>query len=147
MVCLLFLFLAGIALSLPVVQTKLAHYFTGKINQQYGTNINVEQVAVTAFGGVKLKKVLIKDHFNDTLIFAKRINTSILDFDKLIDGDLLFGNIRVDGLQLDITTYKNEKDTNLDVFIAAFDDGSKSTSKFLMTAKSMTVTNLSLIHI
>ena len=144
-VFLLFLFLAGIALSLPVVQTKLAHYFTGKINQQYGTNINVEQVAVTAFGGVKLKKVLIKDHFNDTLIFAKRINTSILDLDKLIDGDLLFGNVRVDGLQLDITTYKNEKDTNLDVFIAAFDDGSKSTSKFLMTAKSMTVTNSSVI--
>lgn len=136
-----FLLLLGITFSLPVVQTKLAHYFTEKINKQYGTNIYVDQIAVTAFGSVKLKKILIKDHKNDTLIYAKRINTSILDFNKLIHGDLLFGTLRADNLQLDITTYKNEKETNLDLFVAAFDDGKKSTSKFLLTADRLVLSN------
>lgn len=56
LVLLLLLLLTAIALTLPVVQTKLAHYATEKINKKYGTDINVEQVAVTVFGGVKLKK-------------------------------------------------------------------------------------------
>jgi hypothetical protein len=132
---------------LPVVQTKLAHYFTEKINKQYGTNIYVDQVAVTAFGSVKLKKVLIKDHFKDTLIYAKRINTSILDINKLTNGILLFGTLRADELHLDITTYKNEKNTNLDVFIASFDNGTKSKSKFLLTANNLKVTNSRVIVI
>ena len=68
-------------------------------------------------------------------------NTSILDFNKLINGDLLFGALRADNLQLDITTYKNEKETNLDLFVAAFDDGKKSTSKFLLTADRLILSN------
>ncbi len=141
------LLLLGITFSLPVVQTKLAHYYTEKINKQYGTNIYVNQVAVTAFGSVKLKKVLIKDHFKDTLIYAKRINTSILDLNKLTNGTLLFGTLRADELHLDIKTYKNEKNTNLDFFIAAFDKGSKSKSKFLLTANNLKVTNSRVIVI
>lgn len=141
------LLLLGIAFSLPIVQTKLAHYFTEKINKQYGTNIYVDQVAVTAFGSVKLKKVLIKDHHQDTLIFAKRINTSILDVNKLLNGDLLFGTLRADDLHLDIKTYKKEKDTNLDLFVAAFDDGSKSSTKFLLKASKLIITNSRVIVI
>ena len=121
LVLLLLILVSGIALTLPSVQTKIANYYTEKINAQYGTNINVEQVAITVFGSVKLKKVLIKDHHNDTLIYANRIATSILDSKKLINGTLLFGGLRVDGLLLNIKTYKNEKNTNLNKFIAAFD--------------------------
>ena len=59
----LLLLLFSIALSLPFVQTKIAHYATDKLNKDYGTNINIDEVAVTFFGGVKLKKVLIKIEF------------------------------------------------------------------------------------
>ena len=41
-VLLLLLLSLGIALSLPVVQTKIAQYFTEKLNKQYGTDIYVE---------------------------------------------------------------------------------------------------------
>ncbi len=141
LVLLLLLLLTAIALTLPVVQTKLAHYATEKINKKYGTDINVEQVAVTVFGGVKLKKIMIKDANKDTLIYANRVNTSILDFKKLIDGDLIFGAMRADGLTLNIKTKKGEKDSNLDKFIDTFDDGKPSSGKFLMTSKKITLTN------
>lgn len=131
----------GIALSLPSVQTKIAHYLTEKINKQYGTNINIEQATVTIYGGVKLKKVAIKDHKNNILIFANRINTNVLDSKKLIDGDLLFGDIRIDGFLLNLKNYKGEKDSNLDKFIASFDTGKKSTKPFLMKANKIYLTN------
>ena len=134
LVLLVLLLATGITLSLPVVQTKIAHYITDKLNKEYKTNINVEQVEVNIFGGVQLKKVLIKDERKDTLIFAKRIVTTILDTKKLLHGDLLFGNMTADGLILNIKTYKGDDDTNLDKFIAAFDDGKPASGNFLMTS-------------
>lgn len=136
-VLLLLLLLMVVALSLPYVQTKIAHYATDKLNKEYGTKISIDQVAFTFFGGVKLKKVLVLDHHNDTLIYSQRIKTSILDMNKLINGKLLFGDLQFDQFYLQIKTYKKEKETNLDLFIAAFDDGKKSSGKFLMTSKNI----------
>lgn len=65
-----------IALSLPFVQTKLAQYFMKSINDDYGLHMDIDEVQLTLFGGVKLKKVLIIDHHKDTLIYVKRLNTS-----------------------------------------------------------------------
>ena len=131
----------GIALTLPFVQTKIAQYATTEINKSYKTNINIEQISITIFGGVKLKKILIFDHHKDTLIFTKRINTNILDFKKLTSGDLHFGDIRLDGLTLNMKTYKGEHETNLDKFIASFDSGKPSKKKFLLTANNAFITN------
>ncbi|HRZ74318.1 MAG TPA: hypothetical protein P5335_05235, partial [Flavobacterium sp.] len=141
MVFLLLVLILGILLSLPVVQTKIGQYITEQINKDYGTDINVEQVALTVFGGVKLKKVLIKDHHKDTLFYINRLKTNILDFNKLYNGDLLFGDIRIDGLIFDLKQYKNEKETNLDKFVSAFDDGSPSTGNFFMKADAIYLKN------
>jgi hypothetical protein len=49
------LLLLAIALSLPFVQTKIARYATNYLNEDFGTNIQIEKVAISVFGGVKLK--------------------------------------------------------------------------------------------
>ena len=141
LVLILLLLVSGIALTLPVVQTRLAQYLTEKINADYKIKISVDQVAVTVFGGVKLKKVLILDHHNDTLIAANRINTTILDFGKLTSGDLFFGVVRVDELLLNMKTYKGERESNLDQFIAAFNSKKPSSKKFLMKAEKIYLTD------
>jgi hypothetical protein len=136
------LLVLGITLTLPFVQTKIAHYFMRSINQDFGTNISIDEVAVSVFGGVKFKKVLIRDHHNDTLIYTDRIKTSILDGKKLLDGDLLFGELRLNKLLFNLKTYKNEKQTNLDVFINAFGTSKEPTVKhFLLTAEDAYITN------
>ena len=137
----LLLLLVSIAFSLPFVQTKIAHYATDKLNKDYGTNINIDEVTITFFGGVKLKKVLILDHHDDTLIYSQRIKTSVLDFNKLLDGKLLFGDLRLDQFYLQIKNYKGEKDTNLDLFVDAFDDGKPGSGKFLMKSKNVYLKN------
>ena len=96
---------------------------------------------MSVFGGVKLKKVLILDHHSDTLIYANRIKTNILDGKKILDGDLIFGNLGLDGLLFNLKTYKKEKNTNLDKFIAAFDTGKPQKKHFLMTANKAVISN------
>jgi hypothetical protein len=136
------LLVLGIALSLPFTQIKIAKYFIQKINKDYGIHIVIDEVAVSVFGGVKLKKVMILDHHNDTLIYANRIKTNVLDGKKLLDGDLVFGDIRLDGLVFNLKTYKNEKITNLDKFIDAFETGKQPSKKhFLMTAQKASIAN------
>ena len=136
----------GIAFTLPFVQTQLGNYATNALNKKYKTHINVEQVSLTIFGGVKLKKVLILDHHKDTLIYANRVKTNILDWEKLLNVNLIFGDIALDGVYFNMKTYKKEKMSNLDVFVAAFDSGappSKDSSKepFLLTATKVKITN------
>ena len=132
----------GIALTLPFVQTAIGNYATNTLNEKYKISINVEQVSLTVFGGVKLKKVLILDHHKDTLISANRIKTNILDWSKIVDGDLIFGDIALDSLYFNMKTYKKEKLSNLDKFVAAFDSKTPPyNKKFLLTATKVKITN------
>ena len=113
------------------------------INEDFKTDISVERLKITIFGTVKLQQVFIRDHHKDTLIYATKIQTNILSFKKLYNGDLIFGDIRADGLLLNMKIYKGETDSNLDVFIEAFDSEPSTTpsKKFLLTAKNAYLTN------
>lgn len=137
----LLLLVLAIALTMPVVQTKIAHYFMNSINKDFGTNIGIDGVAVSVFGGVKFKNVLILDHHKDTLIYSERIATTILESKKLLDGDLIFDGLDLYGLHLDLKTYKNEKESNLDKFIKAFETGKPSSRKFLLKANKLQIYN------
>ncbi|MCC1692182.1 hypothetical protein KSI47_24345, partial [Salmonella enterica subsp. enterica serovar Indiana] len=78
------------------------------------------------------------DHHKDTLIYSDLVKTNILGVKRVLDGDLIFGEIRLTGLLFNLKTYKNEKKTNLDVFIHSFETGKPtppSAKKFLLTAK------------
>ena len=128
----LLLLVLGIALTIPVVQTKIARYFTNSLNKDFGITISIDEVAISIFGGVKFKKMLILDHHKDTLVYANRISTTILEGKKMLDGDLIFDDLNLHELLLNFKTYKNEKKSNLDVFFAAFEKGKKSKKKFLL---------------
>jgi hypothetical protein len=70
-------------LSIPAIQTSLGSYATGKINNTYGTDIKIEKVGLQFNGDVELKTILIKDHFEATMISVSELNTSILSFAKI----------------------------------------------------------------
>ncbi|WP_413998660.1 translocation/assembly module TamB domain-containing protein [Flavobacterium sp. W1B] len=132
----------GIVFSLPSVQTRVAKYFTDSINKDFGVKISVDEARVSIFGGVKLKKVLILDHHKDTLIYSNIVNTNILDTKKVLDGDLIFSDIRLNGVLFNLKTYKNEKLSNIDVFINAFETGKPSSGKrFLLKADKAYISN------
>ena len=59
----------------------------------------VEKLGLQLNGDLELKNILIKDHHNDTLIAVTELNSSILNFAKLNDNKLLFGDIDLYGLR------------------------------------------------
>ena len=128
----------AITLSLPVVQTEIANYVTNSLNEDFKTDIHVDKVAINIFGGVKLKKVLIYDHHKKVLIYSDIISTDILSIKRLLDGDLIFGDLRLTGLIFNLKTYKGEKENNINKFIRLFDSDkpSKTNRHFLLTAKN-----------
>ncbi|VXC14967.1 conserved hypothetical protein [Flavobacterium sp. 9AF] len=135
-------------MSLPFVQTALGRYATEQVNKDFGTDITIEKATFTAFGSVKLKGVLIKDHHKDTLIFIKRLNTSILSLKKIYqNGHPYLGDIIADGLIFNLKQYKGENFTNIDKFIESFDDGTPSSGKFRMKASNITFFNGNISYI
>ncbi|UOB17158.1 translocation/assembly module TamB domain-containing protein [Abyssalbus ytuae] len=135
-----------ILFSLPVVQTTLGKKVTNYLNKQYDTNINVKKVGLSYSGDVLLKGVYVEDYKKDTLFNISELATSILNTKKLLDGKLEFGDIDIDGLLFKLKTYKGEKDTNLDVFVAKL-EGTDTIrppdyeSSFLLTSSKVEIHN------
>ena len=139
---LLFCLLVGL-LSIPSIQTSLGSYTTGKINKSYGTNIKIKKVGLKFNGDVELKSILIKDHFEASMFSVSKLNTSILNFAKIINNQLVFGNIELDSLFFHIKTYKGESESNLDVFINKFDrqNPREHASQFLLSSSNLDIKN------
>ncbi|WP_237230810.1 translocation/assembly module TamB domain-containing protein [Flaviramulus multivorans] len=130
-------------LSIPAVQTKLGKYATKKLNQEFKTNININRVSLQFNGDVELKEIYIQDYKKDTLISIKELNTSILSFTKLYNGNLVFGDIDIINLFFNIKTYSGEDETNLDVFVNKFEDDNprKEKSEFLLSSSDVSIYN------
>lgn len=138
---LLFIILVLI-LSIPAVQNRLGKYATERINNDFGTNINIEKVGLQFNGDIELKNIYIQDYKKDTLVSIAELNSSILSFKKLYDNKLTFGDIDIIGMKLNIKTYKDEQHTNLDVFVAKFDSDNPrppSDNVFLLSSSDVSI--------
>jgi hypothetical protein len=130
----------AIILSLPFVQTKLGRIATESLNEEFGTDLSIEKITISPFGTVKLGDVLIRDHHKDTLFYIQKLNTSILNLKALYtDGHPYLGDVTIHGLDAKLKEYKGEGETNLDKFVAAFDDGSPSSGRFRMKVSSFDI--------
>ncbi len=138
---LLFFIILVLVFSIPSVQTSLGKYATKRLNKDFGTNINIGKVGLQFNGDVELKEIYIEDYKKDTLINIEELNTSVLSFRNLYKGKLNFGDIDIEGLTFNIKTYKDEADTNLDVFVARFDDDEprKEKSSFLLSSSDVSI--------
>ncbi|MEP2278799.1 translocation/assembly module TamB domain-containing protein [Maribacter sp.] len=116
--------LGTIIFSLPVVQTLLAQFATKKINDQYGTHINIERLKVSLISWkTGLEGVFIEDYKQDTLFYVNELKTSVLSINNLVQGNLEFGDIEVDKLNFKLKRYFGETNTNLEVFVDKLDNG------------------------
>ena len=130
-----------VLLSIPAIQTALGSYATGKINDVYGTDIKIEKAGLQFNGDVELKSILIKDHFEAPMISVSELNTSVLNFAKMVNNELVFGDIDLYNLFFHVKTYKGESDTNLDIFVDKFDKQNtrEYIAKFLLSSSSLNI--------
>ncbi|MDO5980295.1 translocation/assembly module TamB domain-containing protein [Flavivirga spongiicola] len=130
-------------LSIPPIQTSLGNYATKRINEDFGTNINIDKVGLQFNGDVELKNIYIEDYKKDTLINITELNTSILNYRNLSNGKLEFGDIDIIDLVFNIKTYEGARDTNLDVFVAKLegDNPTKGDGSFLLSSSDVSIYN------
>ena len=115
----LFLLLMSILLSISAVQTKIGSYVTNKVNEDFGTNLNIKKVDLSFLGSVQLKGVEIRDHHEDTLIFVQKLSTSLLSAKRIIEKEVNLGSVSLKGAYYYMKTYKGEEDNNMSIFIAS----------------------------
>jgi len=121
---LLIMVLGSLVLSMPVVQTKLAKYATDSLNEEFGTNIQIDRVSLSLFNlNTGIKGIYVEDYKKDTLFYIHELTTSILNLRNMANNKMEFGDVEIDGLVFNLKTYLDESDTNLDVFVAKLDDG------------------------
>tara|TARA_R110002111_G_scaffold106025_4_gene164173 strand:+ start:5660 stop:10174 length:4515 start_codon:yes stop_codon:yes gene_type:complete len=142
-IILLLFFILFLVLSIPAVQTKLGKYVTDTVNKDFKTNINVARVGLQLNGDVELKGILIRDYKKDTLISVGELNSSIISFNNLLNSKLNFGDIDLQNVIFNHKTYKGEKDSNLDIFVAKFDDDNPRVgpSEFLFSSSDVSIQN------
>lgn len=134
-----------ILLSLPVVQSKLAKQATNWLNKEYNTNIVVKKVDLSWFGSLQLKKIEIRDHHKDTLIFVDNLSTSLTNVKKILDNSVDLGEASLDGVHFNMKTYKGEKNDNMSIFIDSFEDGKPRDSlanPFVLKSKNIRLNKL-----
>lgn len=97
---------------------------TNEINKTYGTDIRIDRLRISLISwDTALENIYIQDYQGDTLAHIAELNTSILNLREVARGQLEFGDLEVEGLFLNLKTYKDASDTNLGIFIEQLDDG------------------------
>ncbi|WP_240315505.1 translocation/assembly module TamB domain-containing protein [Aquimarina longa] len=120
-------------LSIPAIQTYLGKKVTNTLNKTYGVDITIDQIGLTYAGNMSLKKVFIKDHHQDTLLYAGSIATSILNIKEISKGHPELGRVSIEDLIFNMKIYKDESSDNLMTFVRKFDTKKKTTSKAAFT--------------
>lgn len=109
--------------SIPFVQTQIAKQVTSSVNNDFGTNMLVKKVDLSLLGSVTLKEIEIRDHHKDTLIFVKKLRTSLLSAKSVLDNKLQLRSASLDGVYFYLKKYKGEETDNLSIFISQLDSG------------------------
>ena len=135
--------IAIIVFSVPAVQTSIARKITKTLKEDYDVDINIGRVGLSYSGDVDLREIFIKDHHNDTLIYAGGIQTSILSVTELINGSPMLGDVTIENLTFRMKIYKDESSDNLMTFVRKFNSNTNppSQEKFVLTTDEVEILN------
>lgn len=140
LVLLLLFGLLLILFSIPAVQTRVASSVTDRINTKYGTEIYLDKVGLKWNGDVLVKGTLIRDHKQDTLIYARELATSIFSVQNMIKGNLALGDISVEGIHLYLTKYSGDSSDNFSIFSKKFASSKKTTPRdFILSSDNVQI--------
>ena len=127
--------------SLPIIQTQISNLILNRVNDKFDLNINLEKAHLSYSGDIEIKNLLIKDHKNDSLIYVKEINTSVLNLLKINSNNFNFGLINIVGLDLNVKTYNGEIISNLDIFGKKIQNRNKSQKLFKLSSPKLSLSN------
>lgn len=140
--CLVFTFLL---FKSSVVQTKLTNQIGKFLSNKTNAKISVEKVDFKPFKTFVLNGLLILDHHNDTLLYAKDFYIEIKDFDietRLVNLQLL----ELNKADFNIKKYKGEQKTNLKLFLSGLIKKNKKRRDWSISIKDLGLEELNFTY-
>ena len=128
-----------ILFSIPGIQTFVGKKATNYLNKEYNVDMSIGKIGLTYSGNINLKEVFVRDHHQDTLMYAQEISSSILNIGEITSGQPKLGDVEIKSLTFKMKKYKNDTSDNLMIFIRKFGSGKKtsSNSKFILTTEKI----------
>ncbi|MEH6658523.1 translocation/assembly module TamB domain-containing protein [Leeuwenhoekiella marinoflava] len=131
-----------IIFSIPAIQTTIADKVTHSINETYGTSISIKRISLKYNGNALIKQVYIKDHHQDTLIYSKEVETSLLSIRALVNNQMNLGYVHLNGAKLFVKKYAGEENDNLYVFSQKFNTGKPSATPFKLSSSEVELSDM-----
>ena len=129
-------------MSSSAVQTYLANKLTNIINEKFDAGIHINRLGLNWKGEVDVRDIYIEDHYQDTLIYSKRLVTNILSINNLVQGNLDFGIIKLEEPKFYLKTYEGEQNDNVSIFANKFvSKTSKKRNVFQLNARAIHLNN------
>ena len=101
----------------PVGQSAINSWLKNKFINDFELELSVGTLFVNPVGTTSFTDLLIRDHRNDTLVFVNHFAFGPYRLGGLISSKLHLGDVVFDSLVLNVVKYKNEDQSNLDIFI------------------------------
>ena len=100
----------------PVGQSAINSWLKNKFINDFEVELSTGSLFVNPVGTTSFTDLLIRDHRNDTLVFVDHFAFESYHLGGLISSKLHLGKVVFDSLFLNVVKYKNEDQSNLDIF-------------------------------
>jgi hypothetical protein len=101
----------------PLGQSAINSWLKNKFINDFEVELSTGSLFVNPVGTTSFTDLLIRDHRNDTLVFVEHFSFESYSLGGLIRSKLHLEEVEFDSLVLNIVKYKNEDQSNLDIFI------------------------------
>ncbi|MFO7744772.1 MAG: translocation/assembly module TamB domain-containing protein [Psychroflexus sp.] len=118
----LILLLIVLVFLIPQVQTYYGNKLTNSFNDAYETDLNVSRLSINYKGNIVLDELLLRDDYEDTIIYAKSLSTSLINLANISGKNLHFSNTEIDQLRFKLKQYRNEETDEFTKFIDKLND-------------------------
>ncbi|MGB0838107.1 MAG: translocation/assembly module TamB domain-containing protein [Flavobacteriaceae bacterium] len=107
-------------LAIPSVQRFAGEKVSDFLYSKFQVNVYVDQIDLSYLGSIHLKSTLISDHHGDTIIYVDRLESSLVNIHRILNNNLELRNIVLSNGVFNLKTYKGEKQSAFNQFIAQF---------------------------
>lgn len=107
----------------PPVQTKLGHVAADFLSDAWDTEVRIEKLEIWPLTDFVFHDVFIRDHDNDTLIFAGRVEAQDYNLFSLLQKEIKIGNFVIEDAVFKVQRRPYEEFFNIHFIIDFFESG------------------------
>lgn len=122
-------------------QTNLANSLSNRINTNLDTDIEIESAKIDIKGNVQLYSFLIRDHKTDTLFFVEEFKVKLMELEEIFNQTYRFSDLKIIQPKLNIVTYKDEAQSNLEQFFQKLKKDRTSKADFYGSINTLILTD------